>query len=307
MARHPRHRRPPRRHLQPTCRSCRWRSTWPRPAQYGLKPGDVRRAAATLRRRRGGRRHLPRRQGVRRRGLERAGGPRQRRRPSENLLIDTPTGARVRLADVADVAIGPNPNAIEHEDGSRALDVGAERRGPRPRARSSADAEARAGRRSTSRAATTPRSSASTRSGRPPRTGCSVTAASRCAADPAPAAGVVRQLAAGPAGLPHPAVRAGRRGDRGLCRRRRLSLGSLVGLLHRLRDRRPQRDPADQPLPASRTRGGRDVRAGLVRAGRPRAAGADPDDVAGHRAGAGPAGRPRRPARATRSSTRWPS
>ena len=49
-------------------------------AQYRLKPGDVRRAAATLRRRRGGRRHLPRRAGLRHRGVERPAGPGQRRR-----------------------------------------------------------------------------------------------------------------------------------------------------------------------------------------------------------------------------------
>ena len=40
--------------------------------RYGLKPGDVRRAAATVARGRGGRRHLPGRQGVRRPGVEHA-------------------------------------------------------------------------------------------------------------------------------------------------------------------------------------------------------------------------------------------
>jgi Cu/Ag efflux pump CusA len=41
-----------------------------------------------------------------------------------NLMIDTPTGARVRMGDVADVSIRPNPNSIDREDGSRKLDVG---------------------------------------------------------------------------------------------------------------------------------------------------------------------------------------
>jgi Cu/Ag efflux pump CusA len=43
----------------------------------------------------------------------------------QQLPIDTPTGERIRLADVAAVRIRPTPNAIEHEGGSRRLDVGA--------------------------------------------------------------------------------------------------------------------------------------------------------------------------------------
>ncbi|MGA8209857.1 MAG: efflux RND transporter permease subunit [Nocardioidaceae bacterium] len=43
----------------------------------------------------------------------------------ENLPIDTPDGGRVRLADVADVRIAPTPNAIEREQLSRRIDVGA--------------------------------------------------------------------------------------------------------------------------------------------------------------------------------------
>jgi len=42
----------------------------------------------------------------------------------QNLMIDTPTGQRVRMGDVADVSIRPNPNSIDREDGSRKLDVG---------------------------------------------------------------------------------------------------------------------------------------------------------------------------------------
>ena len=40
-----------------------------------------------------------------------------------NMLIDTPTGHRVRLADVATVAVHSSPNAVERENGSRHLDV----------------------------------------------------------------------------------------------------------------------------------------------------------------------------------------
>ena len=90
--------------------------------QYGLKPGDVRRTAAFLM------------QG------EEVGDifvngktydvnvwstPETRHSLSdiENLLIDTPSGERVRLADVADVRIGAVPNVIEREGQSRKIDV----------------------------------------------------------------------------------------------------------------------------------------------------------------------------------------
>jgi Cu/Ag efflux pump CusA len=39
------------------------------------------------------------------------------------MLIDTPSGQRVRLADVATVALQSSPNAVEREDGSRHLDI----------------------------------------------------------------------------------------------------------------------------------------------------------------------------------------
>jgi CzcA family heavy metal efflux pump len=42
-----------------------------------------------------------------------------------NLQIDTPDGGRVRLGDVADVRLAPTPNAIEREQQSRRIDVGA--------------------------------------------------------------------------------------------------------------------------------------------------------------------------------------
>ncbi len=43
----------------------------------------------------------------------------------ENLQLDTPSGGRVRLKDVADVRLAPTPNAIEREQHSRRIDVGA--------------------------------------------------------------------------------------------------------------------------------------------------------------------------------------
>ena len=49
-----------------------------RAQRYGLKPGDVRRQTSAMLRQRGGQRHLPRRQGVRRARLEHPVGARQR-------------------------------------------------------------------------------------------------------------------------------------------------------------------------------------------------------------------------------------
>jgi Cu/Ag efflux pump CusA len=45
------------------------------------------------------------------------------------LLIDTPSGGKVRLGDVADVRIEPTPNVILREDFSRRIDVAANVRG----------------------------------------------------------------------------------------------------------------------------------------------------------------------------------
>ena len=47
----------------------------------------------------------------------------------EQMLIDTPTGKRVRLGDVADVRILPTPNIIKREGGSRRIDVQANVKG----------------------------------------------------------------------------------------------------------------------------------------------------------------------------------
>ncbi len=93
-----------------------------RAARYGLKPGDVRRAAAVMVASeevgdifRGGRAYdvvvwsVPE--------------ARDSVPDIENLLIDTPSGQRIKLSDVATVEIRPSPNSIDREDGSRHLDI----------------------------------------------------------------------------------------------------------------------------------------------------------------------------------------
>jgi CzcA family heavy metal efflux pump len=97
---------------------------------YGVKPGDVRRAAARLI------------------SGEEAGDifyegkaydvqvwstPETRRSLTDvqNLLLDTPSGQHVLLNEVADVSIAPVPNKIHHQDLSRSIDVGANLDGTR--------------------------------------------------------------------------------------------------------------------------------------------------------------------------------
>ncbi len=92
--------------------------------RYGLKPGDVRRDAATLV------------AGEEVGDIFRAGkaydvvvwSPERVRHSFtdvENLPIDAPSGGRVRLGAVASVSLQPNPNAIDRQGDSRYLDVGA--------------------------------------------------------------------------------------------------------------------------------------------------------------------------------------
>ena len=101
--------------------------------RYGLKPGDVRRAASTLVA-----------------GIEAGslfeeqkvfqvvvwGTPQTRHSLTSirDLLIDTPGGGQVRLGDVADVRIVSTPNLIQHETVSRRIDVGLNVRGRDPNA-----------------------------------------------------------------------------------------------------------------------------------------------------------------------------
>jgi Cu/Ag efflux pump CusA len=95
-----------------------------RAQQFGVKPGDVRRAAATLL------------SGIAVGSLFEEqkvfdvvvwGAPEIRRSLTDvqELLIDTPGGGQVRLGEVADVRLAPNPSVIRHESVSRYLDVSA--------------------------------------------------------------------------------------------------------------------------------------------------------------------------------------
>jgi len=95
---------------------------------YGIKPGDVRRAAATLMAGeevgdifRDGKAY----------DIQVWSKPAVRNSLSDirGLLIDLPGGGHVRLADVAEVALKPTPNAIEREGNTRKIDVGANVRG----------------------------------------------------------------------------------------------------------------------------------------------------------------------------------
>ncbi len=92
--------------------------------RYGLKPGDIRRQASTLIASEevsdiyaGGRAYdvhvtaLP--------------SARDSVTDVEELQLDTPSGERVQLKDVAQVRLAPTPNAIEREKQSRRIDVGA--------------------------------------------------------------------------------------------------------------------------------------------------------------------------------------
>ncbi len=96
--------------------------------EYGLKPGDVRRAAAFLLQGEevgdifiGGKTY----------DVNVWSTPETRNSLTDinELLIDTPDGNQVRLADVADVRIVPSPNVIEREGQSRKIDVSANVRG----------------------------------------------------------------------------------------------------------------------------------------------------------------------------------
>src|SRR5262249_49507814 len=93
-------------------------------ARYGLKPGDVRRAAATLV------------AGEEVGDIFRGGraydvvvwSTRQSRNSVTSisaLPIDTPSGRKVRLGDVARVSVQPIPNLIERQGDSRRIDVAA--------------------------------------------------------------------------------------------------------------------------------------------------------------------------------------
>jgi CzcA family heavy metal efflux pump len=96
--------------------------------RYGLKPGDVRRAAATLL------------SGEEVGDIFRDGkaydvqvwstpATRSSVNSIRDLLIDTPGGGHVRLGDVAQVRVAPAANVVRRENDSRRIDVGANVRG----------------------------------------------------------------------------------------------------------------------------------------------------------------------------------
>ncbi|MBI3780625.1 MAG: efflux RND transporter permease subunit [candidate division NC10 bacterium] len=96
--------------------------------RYGLKPGDVRRAAAVLvAGEEAGDIHTPNKTY----DVQVWSIPAARNTLTDirKLLIDTPGGGHVQLQDVADVRITPTPNVIQHENLKRRLDVRANVRG----------------------------------------------------------------------------------------------------------------------------------------------------------------------------------
>jgi CzcA family heavy metal efflux pump len=90
--------------------------------RHGLKPGDVRRAAATLA---SGLvvGHLFEEQKVFEVVVWATPEKRQSVTDIEHLLIDTPSGDQVRLGDVASVRITPTPTMIRHDTALRYMDV----------------------------------------------------------------------------------------------------------------------------------------------------------------------------------------
>ena len=219
--------------------------------RYGLKPGDVRRTAARLL------------AGEEVGDIFRDGkaydvqvwsSPETRDTYSdiENLLFDTPSGEYVQLKDVADVTIEPVPNVIYHDALFRSLDVGANIDGTRDLGSIVADVESRlddyewpAEYHAEFLGEYTERKAAANR--------LNVGAI-------AAAIGIFLLLQAsfgswrsGDALVPDPADRADRWGLGRIPDRRGHLARFARRLLHRARHRRPERDHADQPLPASRT------------------------------------------------------
>jgi CzcA family heavy metal efflux pump len=98
--------------------------------RHGLKPGDVRRAAAWLM---AGEEAGDLYVGGRAYDVQLWSPPESRRSVTDlkNLMIDTPGGGQVRLVDVADVSVEPVPNVVHHEDLLRNIDVGASLDGSR--------------------------------------------------------------------------------------------------------------------------------------------------------------------------------
>jgi CzcA family heavy metal efflux pump len=96
--------------------------------RYGIKPGDVRRAAATII---AGNEVGDVFYGDRAYDVQVWGTPNTRRSAASvgELLIDAPDGDHVQLKDVADITIKPSPNIITRENFRRRIDVGLNARG----------------------------------------------------------------------------------------------------------------------------------------------------------------------------------
>ena len=96
--------------------------------RFGIKPGDVRRAASTLV---AGEEVADIFRGGKAYDVQVWSTPRTRQSVTsiEDLPIDTPAGGHVRLGDVAKVAVKPTPNLVERDNNSRRIDVGANVRG----------------------------------------------------------------------------------------------------------------------------------------------------------------------------------
>jgi CzcA family heavy metal efflux pump len=92
--------------------------------RYGIKPGDVRRAAATMM---AGEEVADIFRGGKAYDVNVWSTPQARQSVDSvrNLLLDTPGGGQVRLGDVASVAVRPTPNLVERDNNSRRIDVGA--------------------------------------------------------------------------------------------------------------------------------------------------------------------------------------
>jgi Cu/Ag efflux pump CusA len=93
-------------------------------AQYGLKPGDVRRAASTMI---AGEEVGDIFRGAKAYNVAVWSTPSSRNNVTDirNMLLDTPNGGKVPLWKVAKAQVRPIPNVIERERGSRRIDVGA--------------------------------------------------------------------------------------------------------------------------------------------------------------------------------------
>jgi CzcA family heavy metal efflux pump len=93
--------------------------------RYGIKPGDVRRQAATLLEgiQVGS---LFEKQKVFEVVVRAAPDERQSLTDVRRLLIDTPGGGHVRLGDIADVRVRPTPQVIERDASSRRIDISAD-------------------------------------------------------------------------------------------------------------------------------------------------------------------------------------